>query len=103
MAWSFSTDPDFVERLDWARTFMKERVYPLETLHLDEAAFRRLAEPLKQEVKEPASSPPTYPRSWVATATVRSTWPNCTRSSAGPPPWGRSSSATNPPTVGTPS
>jgi acyl-CoA dehydrogenase len=52
MAWSFSTDPDFVERLDWARTFMKERVYPLETLHLDEAAFRRLAEPLKQEVKD---------------------------------------------------
>jgi acyl-CoA dehydrogenase len=52
MAWSFSTDPDFVERLEWARTFMKERVYPLETLHLDEAAFRRLAEPLKQEVKD---------------------------------------------------
>jgi acyl-CoA dehydrogenase len=53
MAWDFSTDPAFEEQLEWARTFMREKVYPLETLDLDDdATFQALAGPLKEEVKK---------------------------------------------------
>ena len=51
MAWDFSTEPDFEEKLEWMRTFVRDEVYPLETLDLDEATFRRLTDPLKEEVK----------------------------------------------------
>src|SRR6201987_39300 len=52
MAWDFSTEPEFEEKLEWMRTFVREEVYPLETLDLDEATFRRLTDPLKEEVKK---------------------------------------------------
>src|SRR5437868_15163807 len=52
MAWDFSTEPEFDEKLEWMRTFVREEVYPLETLDLDEATFRRLTDPLKEEVKK---------------------------------------------------
>ncbi|HEU5151255.1 MAG TPA: acyl-CoA dehydrogenase family protein [Iamia sp.] len=52
MSWSFATDPEFEERLEWARRFMREKVFPLEALgDLDHETFRRLADPLKEEVK----------------------------------------------------
>jgi len=52
MSWSFETDPQFEERLDWARRFMVEKVFPLETLgDLDHETFRLVADPLKEEVK----------------------------------------------------
>jgi acyl-CoA dehydrogenase len=52
MAWDFSTEPDFEEKLEWMRTFVREEIYPLETIDLDEATFRRLTDPLKEEVKK---------------------------------------------------
>lgn len=52
MAWDFSTDPDFAAKLDWAREFVREEIYPLEVLDLDHKEFRRLAAPLQQRVKE---------------------------------------------------
>jgi acyl-CoA dehydrogenase len=52
MAWDFSTEPEFEGKLEWMRTFVREEVYPLETLDLDEAIFRRLTDPLKEEVKK---------------------------------------------------
>ena len=52
MAWDFSTDPEFEEKLEWMRTFVREEIYPLETLDLDEATFRRLTDPLREEVKK---------------------------------------------------
>ena len=51
MAWDFSTEPEFEEKLEWMRTFVRDEIYPLETLDLDEATFRRLTDPLKEEVK----------------------------------------------------
>ena len=30
MAWDFSTDPEFQEKLDWVEQFCKEEVEPLE-------------------------------------------------------------------------
>ena len=46
MAWDFSTEPEFEEQLDWMRTFVREEIWPLETIvsQLDQAAERRLAE-----------------------------------------------------------
>jgi len=52
MAWDFSTEPEFEEKLEWMRTFVREEIYPLETLDLDEATFRRLTDPLREEVKK---------------------------------------------------
>src|SRR3954449_885227 len=52
MAWDFSTEPEFEEKLEWMRTFVREEVYLLETIDLDETTFRRLTDPLKEEVKK---------------------------------------------------
>jgi acyl-CoA dehydrogenase len=54
MGWDFCTDPEFEERLGWAREFVRDEVLPLETLDLDHRTFRRLAEPLRAEVKRRA-------------------------------------------------
>ncbi len=32
MAWDFETEPEFEAKLAWMREFMKEEVFPLETL-----------------------------------------------------------------------
>src|SRR5438067_5438295 len=52
MGWDFSTYPEFEEKLEWMRTFVREEIYPLETLDLDEATFRHLTDPLKEEVRK---------------------------------------------------
>jgi len=52
MAWDFSTEPEFEEKLEWMRTFVRDEIFPLETLDLDEATFRRLTDPLREEVKK---------------------------------------------------
>ena len=56
MAWDFKTDPEFQEKLDWMETFVRDEIFPLESLR------RRLAHaggpgrvrhdhrPLKEEV-----------------------------------------------------
>ncbi|KID28700.1 acyl-CoA dehydrogenase [Prauserella sp. Am3] len=52
MTWDFSTEPEFEAKLEWARGFVRDEIYPLEVLDLDHATFRRLAEPLQQRVKD---------------------------------------------------
>ena len=34
MAWDFSTEPEFEEKLEWMRGFVREEIFPLETLDL---------------------------------------------------------------------
>ena len=51
MAWDFSTDPEFEEKLGWMRGFVREEIWPLEVLDADEAAFRRIIRELQAEVK----------------------------------------------------
>jgi alkylation response protein AidB-like acyl-CoA dehydrogenase len=58
MAWDFSTDPEFQEKLDWARKFVDDEVQPLEVLFpesgylpLDETR-RQVVDPLKQQVRD---------------------------------------------------
>jgi acyl-CoA dehydrogenase len=54
MAWDFSTEPEFQEKLDWMRQFLDDEILPLETIQYDvtEAEWDRLTEPLKQQVKD---------------------------------------------------
>jgi acyl-CoA dehydrogenase len=51
MAWEFSTEPEFQRELDWMRDFVREEVWPLETLDLELDQLRRVLAPLQEEVK----------------------------------------------------
>ena len=53
MAWDFSTDPEFAEQLDWMRTFVREEIWPLETLagELGQEQLDRIYAPLQARVK----------------------------------------------------
>jgi acyl-CoA dehydrogenase len=53
MAWDFSTEPEFQEKLDWMRAFVREDIWPIETIaaELDQQALDRLYAPLQEEVK----------------------------------------------------
>ncbi|MGI8414065.1 MAG: acyl-CoA dehydrogenase family protein [Solirubrobacteraceae bacterium] len=53
MSWDFSTEPEFQVQLDWMSTFVREQIWPLETL-VDELGPERLQlalRPLQVEVK----------------------------------------------------
>jgi len=58
MAWDFSTDPEFQEKLDWADAFVREHVEPLDLAfrHLEftppDERLRSIIEPLKRQVRE---------------------------------------------------
>ncbi|BBY64272.1 acyl-CoA dehydrogenase family protein [Mycolicibacterium helvum] len=58
MAWDFSTEPEFEEKLEWIRNFVREDIEPLEVifpscefLPLNEER-RRIVDPLKQRVRD---------------------------------------------------
>ena len=51
MAWDFSTEPEFEEKLEWMRGFVREEVFPLETLDLTEDQLTAAIGPLQEEVK----------------------------------------------------
>ncbi|GIW40236.1 MAG: acyl-CoA dehydrogenase [Candidatus Binatia bacterium] len=60
MAWDFSTEPEFQEKLDWMDRFVREEVEPLDLLFSEPGApynpnnevARRITAPLKRKVKE---------------------------------------------------
>lgn len=59
MAWDFSTEPEFEEKLDWIRTFVREEVEPLDVLFPGSAApfapppeAKPILAALRQEVKD---------------------------------------------------
>ena len=51
MAFDFSIEPEFEEKLAWMRTFVREEILPLEVLDLDHRTYLALAAPLKERVK----------------------------------------------------
>jgi acyl-CoA dehydrogenase len=57
MAWDFSTDPEFQEKLDWMEEFVREEIFPLETLREEfrspegQKLYAELTAPLKEQVK----------------------------------------------------
>ena len=52
MAWDFSTEPGVQAELDWMATFVREEIWPLETLDLGRAQLDRALRPLQEQVKE---------------------------------------------------
>jgi acyl-CoA dehydrogenase len=53
MAWDFSTEPAFQEQLEWMRTFVREEIWPLETIagELTREQLDRIYAPLQEQVK----------------------------------------------------
>lgn len=58
MSWDFSTEPEFEEKLEWIRGFVRDEVEPLEVLFpgceflpLNDER-RRIVDPLKQQVRD---------------------------------------------------
>ena len=51
MAWDFSTDPEFEEQLTWMRRFVRDEIFPLETLDLTHERMMEAVKPLQEEVK----------------------------------------------------
>ena len=53
MAWEFSTEPEFQEKLDWMRQFVRDEIWPLETIvdELSQDQLDRIYAPLQDEVK----------------------------------------------------
>ena len=57
MAWDFETEPEFEAKLAWMRSFVRDEIIPLEPLAEQwrtpegRAAFKRITDPLKDEVK----------------------------------------------------
>src|SRR5437763_5705839 len=52
MAYDFSVEPEYQEKLEWARRFVDEEVVPLEVAGLSEEQVHRAIKPLQQQVKE---------------------------------------------------
>jgi acyl-CoA dehydrogenase len=54
MAWDFSTEPEFQEQLDWMRAFVRDEIWPLETLvdELGQSDLDAIYAPLQARVKE---------------------------------------------------
>src|SRR3954470_23145404 len=51
MAWDFSTEPAFQEKLDWMREVVREEIWPLETLALEYEPLKRALAPVQEKVK----------------------------------------------------
>ena len=51
MAWDFETDPEFEAQLVWMRAFVKEEIFPLETLRLPYDDVLKIIKPLQDQVK----------------------------------------------------
>jgi acyl-CoA dehydrogenase len=53
VTWDFSTEPEFEAKLEWMRGFVRERIWPIETLW-DELGWEGLTQamkPLQEEVR----------------------------------------------------
>jgi acyl-CoA dehydrogenase len=53
MAWDFSTEPEFQEKLDWMGQFVRDEIWPLETIvdEISQEQLDRLYAPLQEQVK----------------------------------------------------
>ncbi len=72
MAWDFSTEPEFEEKLAWMREFVREEIFPFETLSLSHDAMADAVKPLQDEVKRQGLWASHLPPNWVAGGSVSS-------------------------------
>jgi acyl-CoA dehydrogenase len=54
VAWDFSTEPEFQDKLDWMRSLVQEEIWPLETVldELGSEGLLRAIAPLQEQVKQ---------------------------------------------------
>src|ERR1700722_15217773 len=54
MSWDFSTEPEFEARLAWMREFVREEIWPIETIgeEITQGQLDLIYAPLRQQVKE---------------------------------------------------
>jgi acyl-CoA dehydrogenase len=58
MAWDFTTEPEFQEKLDWMDAFVRDEIEPLDLVwggrafHPLDDTLRKVVDPLKQQVRE---------------------------------------------------
>src|SRR6478735_1315378 len=54
MAWDFSTDPEYAAKLEWADAFVREEIWPIETVAADlsQAQLDRIYAPLQERVRD---------------------------------------------------
>ncbi len=54
MSWEFSTDPEFEEQLAWMREFVREEIWPIETIgdEITQKQLDAIYAPLQQRVKD---------------------------------------------------
>ena len=54
MAWDFSTEPEFEQQLEWMRAFVREEIWPIETIdhEIGQAELDRIYAPLQAQVRE---------------------------------------------------
>jgi acyl-CoA dehydrogenase len=54
MAWDFSTEPEFEEKLAWMREFVREEIWPIETIgdEITQEQLDAIYAPLREQVKE---------------------------------------------------
>ena len=54
VGWDFSTEPEFQAQLDWMRDFVRQEIWPIETVfeELGQAGFMRAMAPLQEQVRE---------------------------------------------------
>ncbi len=51
MAWDFETEPEFEEKLEWMREFVRDEIIPLEELNVSEEQMAEITKPMKAEVR----------------------------------------------------
>ena len=75
MAWDFSTEPEFEEQLAWMRQFVRDEIFPLETLDLDPRAdLMEAIKPLQERGEGPGPvglPPPPRARAAVGFGQVK--------------------------------
>jgi acyl-CoA dehydrogenase len=54
MGWDFSTEPEFERQLGWMRAFVREEIWPIETIQHDigQPELDRIYAPLQEQVRE---------------------------------------------------
>ena len=72
MAWDFSTEPEFQEQLDWMRDFVREEIWPIETLNLRWTSSSGCSRRCRSASRSAGCGPRTSIPSSAARASARS-------------------------------
>ena len=69
----FLDEPEFEQQLDWMRAFVREEIWPLETVvrELDQSALDRIYAPCRSRSRSAGCGRRTWTRSWGDRASGR--------------------------------